>query len=76
VEVIRASNAGLVLDFNGQDEVQNLESDFPDFFKSWTQFAQEFKPNMVDQTVFDMYSARSVTATLAALLNSIFQSPK
>lgn len=71
VSVIRQSNAGQVLDFNGEDEVMKIENDFQQFFNQFTGFAKLFDKEKVDMQIFQQYSAVSVTGKLTALLNAV-----
>lgn len=70
VKVIRNAKAGLVLDFDGEKEVQLIENNFVPFFESFLRFFQSFQPGQVDLKVFEQYSAKNVTKQLAGLLDS------
>lgn len=69
VEVIQKSGAGMVLKFNGENEVTKIEKDFAEYFKQWLQFKQNFNFENVQMNLFENYSAKNVTAKLANLLN-------
>lgn len=69
VEVIRKSNAGVVLDFNGEDEVFKVAENFNEFYQAFLQYLSGFHPEQVDMTVFNSFSAEAVTCTLAGLLD-------
>lgn len=71
VDVIRQSNAGHVLAFNGESEVFKIENNFKDFFVQFIQFAISFDKEKTDMQVFQQYSAFAVTGKLAALLEKI-----
>lgn len=71
VEVIRKSKAGLVLDFNGESELEKIKSEFNAVLKSYLHFANDFNPEKVDKTEFEKYSAYNVTGILAEALNKV-----
>ncbi|MDB5248361.1 MAG: hypothetical protein JWQ40_2755 [Segetibacter sp.] len=70
-KVIRASRAGIVLDFNGECEVEKVHSSFVENYKEYMQFLKCFDYHQVNQEAFDKYSAREVTRTLADSLDLI-----
>ncbi len=71
VNIIRQSGAGLVFDFEGENDLQKIEKGFTAFFKSFTGFCSEFDKKNVDSELFEKFSARSVTQQLVILLNKI-----
>lgn len=71
VEVIRKSKAGLVLDFNGEPELDKIKSEFNAVLKSYLNFAKGFNPKEVDHTEFEKFSAYNVTGILAEALNKV-----
>jgi hypothetical protein len=74
VEVVRASNAGVVLDFNGEAGLQQLKDQWMNVWHQFLQFQHSFDKTRVNQQEFEQYSAKGVTARLVTLLNSVFQS--
>jgi hypothetical protein len=70
VNVLRETNAGRVLAFNGEEGVDEIKNDFASFFAAFISFAASFDPGMVDQSKFNQFSALSVTQQLAQLINS------
>ena len=68
VEIIRKSNAGMVLDFNGATGIDVLLN-FNLFFIEWRISQQNFDPANVVKSAFDKYSALAVTHSLVNLLN-------
>ncbi len=71
VEVLRKSGAGLVLDFNGEEGLTYVHSVFKPLFREFKTFQENYNPASIDHSAFELYSAKSVTATLARLLDSI-----
>jgi hypothetical protein len=71
VAIIRQSKAGIVLAFNGEDELDKIETEFINTYSTFRNFIQAFIPSQVDQTVFDHYSAKQTTKQLALLLNQL-----
>jgi hypothetical protein len=71
-EVIDSTGAGQTLCFNGIDGLGDIESRFVNSMNQFMVFAKEFDPKNVNHSLFDEYSAKSVTAKLAASLDSLF----
>lgn len=71
VEVIRNSGAGVVLDFDGEAQLPKIEPSFLSFFEKYLCFLKEFNPALVNQEIFDNYSAKNVTRQLASLLDKV-----
>jgi hypothetical protein len=70
-EVIRTTNAGVVLGFDGEEGVRSIADNFNGLFREYMVFAGEFSPANVNDTRFEQFSARSVTGRLAELLNKV-----
>jgi len=70
--VIDSTGAGQTLCFNGIDGLEDIESRFVNSMNQFMVFAKEFNPKNVNHSSFDEYSAKSVTAKLAASLDSLF----
>jgi hypothetical protein len=71
-EVIDSTGAGQTLCFSGIDGLGDIESRFVNSMNQFIVFAKEFDPKNVNHSLFDEYSAKSVTAKLAASLDSLF----
>ncbi len=71
-EVIDSTGAGQTLCFNGIDGLGDIECHFVKAINQFRQFAEELDPKNVNHSLFDEYSAKSVTAKLAASLDSLF----
>ena len=69
-QVVRDTGAGRVLDFDGTSDVGKIEGMFSSKMSSFLNFAGDFDPSQVDQSVFEQYSARSATQKLARMLDS------
>lgn len=69
VAVIRKSAAGIVLDFDGENEVETISDKFPIAFSEYMSFLTAFNIQQVNMEIFESYSAKNVTGQLAALLN-------
>ncbi|MGB8193509.1 MAG: hypothetical protein WCF67_16380 [Chitinophagaceae bacterium] len=69
VTIIRQSNAGVVLPFNGEAELEKIRKEFAAQFKLYRKALAEFDPSMLNADAFNSYSAKQVTASLAALLD-------
>ncbi|HXD77283.1 MAG TPA: hypothetical protein VN616_05720, partial [Puia sp.] len=73
VAVIRSANTGLVLAFDGEREIDRIRAEFIRVFRDFTEYRQNFDPRQVNTAAFDQYSAKNVTAMLAALLEKCTQ---
>jgi hypothetical protein len=71
VKVIENANAGIVLSFNGEADVDCIESQFMLSFTLFNEFIANFKKEQVNTTLFEEYSASSVTKKLAILLDEV-----
>lgn len=74
VELLRKSGAGLVLDFEGENGLVHIRNSFSEVFEQFRKMQLQFNPDSVGQTLFEMYSARSVTKVLARLLDTVHES--
>jgi len=70
-DVLRSTGAGVVLSFDGEEGVSTISGAFPDIFRNYIIFQQNFSPARVNYLLFDQFSARSVTSHLASLLNKL-----
>lgn len=70
-EFIKQSNAGVVLDFKGEDDLHGIKDKFNDFFQSYLNYLNSYDPKKVNKVVFDKFSARSVTEMLAKKLDEL-----
>jgi hypothetical protein len=64
-DIIRSTNAGLVISFAGEQDTLRIKDRFSIAFRDFQQFLTNFTPSQVDYTRFDNYSAQSVTKILA-----------
>jgi hypothetical protein len=69
VKVLRESGAGIVLDFDGEEDVVSVEKKFPSYLRTYTEFLSRFNPDLINKKLFDQYSASAVTKELATLLD-------
>jgi hypothetical protein len=70
VKVLEESNAGIVLNFAGETDLQKIQNNWMDVFNRFSSYAHQFDSSSVKKEAFEQYSAKAVTASLAALLNS------
>jgi hypothetical protein len=68
-EVIRTTNAGIVLAFDGEAGVGRIEEEFIPSYKKYASFSEAFSPDVVDYALFDQFSAKAVTQKLVELLD-------
>jgi hypothetical protein len=71
VNVIKASNAGCVLAFNGVDEIDIIKNNFANTFLVFKEFKRNFLKEQVNTELFNEYSAHAVTQKLALLLDNV-----
>jgi hypothetical protein len=71
IKVIEESKAGVVLSFDGENEVGMIENVFPQKFIQYLAFIKSFEPANVLMETFDEYSAKSVTRQLSLLLEQV-----
>ncbi len=71
VKVIEKANAGIVLSFNGEANVDYIAQQFMVSFILFKAFIANFKKEQVNTTLFEEYSASTVTKRLALLLDKV-----
>jgi hypothetical protein len=69
--IIKESNAGVVLHFNGEADLDKISNEFVTSFINYKAFHADYKYENVDQQELGQYSARAVTAVLANALDQI-----
>lgn len=69
VEVLKQSGAGLVLEYDGEKELNIIENNFADFMGSFFAFMSGYRPAETRMEFFEKYSAGNVTKKLAGLLD-------
>jgi len=72
VNVIRDSKAGIVLDFNGELEINKVSEGFSEFFMQWKKSQNNFDVANVIVSEFEKYSAYTVTNELTQYLKLVF----
>lgn len=70
-EIIKNANAGLVLSFNGEDEIEKIGNQFVKVFNDFLLFYKTFNATNVIKTEFEKYSAKEVTRILAEKLDEV-----
>ena len=71
VKVIEKSNAGIVLSFNGEEDVETIQQSFSSSFIAFKEFKNVFTKNQIELSIFEEYSAFAVTKKLAELLDKV-----
>ncbi|MEJ8816954.1 hypothetical protein [Lacibacter sp. H407] len=71
VQVLEDANAGLVLGFNGEEEIDQIASRWLTIWNYFCEYTKQFQPSDVGQKIFEQYSAKAVTAKLAKLFDQI-----
>lgn len=73
VNVILESNAGIVLSFDGENDMKKIQNEFPVKFQEYIYFLKTFEPSNVVMKNFDQNSAKEVTRQLVALIDKCFE---
>ncbi len=71
VSVLKNSNAGIVLDFNGEEDLNKISENFMTVFREFNSFKNQYSIAQVDMSYFEQFSAKAVTGLLANLLNKV-----
>ncbi|MEO6329117.1 MAG: hypothetical protein ABIO55_09300 [Ginsengibacter sp.] len=71
VKVLEGSNGGILVTFNGADDLGNLKINFLNSFLKFKSFLRSFDISQVNRSIFNDYSANAVTKQLTELLNKI-----
>lgn len=71
VEVLRKSNAVKVLDFDGEEDMKNIENNFSIIMEEYIGWMKNFQSTEINSELFNDYSAKSVTHHLALLLDKV-----
>ncbi len=71
VNVLRASNAGIVITMKGEEDLDTLSARFLEGLREFENFRKTFDPSKINRAVFEQYSAKAVTAQLVEKLDSL-----
>ncbi len=63
--------AGVVLRFNGEDDIYKVYKDCVESFTSFCEFTKAFKPGQVNENGLKDYSAKEATRALVNALDKI-----
>ena len=74
VNVLRVSNAGIVITMKGEEDLDTLSERFLEGLQEFENFRKAFDPNKINRAAFEQYSAKAVTAQLAEKLDEIVSS--
>ena len=74
--VIKNSGAGIVLEYDGENDLDKISDTLEESFITFTRFIQHFTPGDVKQDEFEKYSAKNVTGILVNALNKITGEPR
>lgn len=68
-EIIRSSTAGIVLDFNGEQDLPTISNKLANSYFEFVKYLAAYEPGKINTAYFDQYSAKKVTGVLASLLD-------
>ncbi len=71
VQVLEEAGAGLVLSFEGENDIEKIYTNWAETWNRFCQYAEQFHPSSVKKEVFEQYSANAVTGKLAELLDQL-----
>lgn len=71
VNVIEEAGAGIVLGFNGMQDLHTINKEWIPVWNQFCAFAKQFKTTDVLQQAFEKFSAKNVTAELAGILDQV-----
>ena len=71
IDAINISNSGVVLDFDGDNGINQISLNFLSAWKKFTAFRNSFSSSDINLEFLKMYSARSTTEKLVFSLNQI-----
>ena len=71
VTIINEGGKGEILEINGEDDLEIIETEFADRWVKFQELLRTFHPGMINKKVFEHYSAKTVTEQLVNALNSI-----
>lgn len=74
VNVLRASNAGIVITMKGEEDLDTLSARFLEGLRDFENFRKAFDPSKINRDAFEQYSAKAVTAKLVDKLDEIVSS--
>lgn len=73
VTVLRDSGAGIVLDFDGENDLASINQKFMDSWNMFSAFQNNYSTGNITYDLFEKYSARETTRTLASLLDRVIK---
>jgi hypothetical protein len=73
VEVINHAHAGVVLDFNGKEELEKIRKEFANKFNQYLKLLEGWDPSNVKHSMLHEFSAEKVTQQLANLLEQAYE---
>ena len=71
VKILIDSKAGMVLDFNGEADIELIGHQFMNAILQFKTFIQNYDPSKIDHSLFEYYSAKNTTKQLGELLNEV-----
>ena len=74
MNVLRVSNAGIVITMKGEEDLDTLSARFLEGLLEFENFRKTFDPNKINRAVFEQYSAKAVTKQLVEKLDQIVSS--
>lgn len=72
-QVISSSNTGVVLKFDGENDLDKIEQEFIHEFSNYLEFINTFSVSNIIYDEFEKFSAKAVTKILSDALNQVFE---
>jgi hypothetical protein len=73
VAIVRNSGAGVVFDFNGEQDVERIRKEFANKFSEYAGMLENWNPGNVKHSILEQYSAKKVTEKLAKVLQQAYE---
>lgn len=71
VEIISTAKIGMVVTFSGEEDIDSIKNNFVSLFNEFLLFQKLYNAEKINIEMFDQYSAKEVTKTLANLLEQV-----
>lgn len=71
VQVLEKSGAGVVLSFDGENDLASMPDNFKKVFGTFRVFVKTYDAQNINKELFEEYSAKNITKKLAGLLEQV-----
>lgn len=71
LNVLVESKSGMVFGFDGNNEIDRLKDSFSIIFSEYLDWIKVYNPSLINNGIFELYSAKMVTQKLVSFLNDL-----